>query len=56
MSEPRVNDADVIPLHCKQTRVAIFKGTFLFCCPHQAPRFFCAGMMYAEPLEPIRGN
>lgn len=56
MTTPRVKAEDVIPLHCRETKIAVFRGTFIFCCPHQTPTYFCAGMMYPEPLEPIRGN
>lgn len=48
--------AQAIPLHCEQTKYAVFMNTVFFICPHCPPRFYRVGMMYPEPLEPVRDD
>lgn len=50
---PVVQASEMIPLHCRETKLVKFKDMILFCCPHQSPAFYCSGMMYPEPLETI---
>lgn len=51
---PVIPVSEMIPLHCRETKFVKYRDTILLCCPHQAPAFYCTGMMYPEPLEPLR--